>query len=363
VRTLDPKRTTERAIGVAVIAFAVFAPALVGTGTWIDPLLTPTLIFGLGVASLIFLSAYGGMISLAQTALMGIAGYGIGNMVSKGGAGGESKGLALGWDPTLSVVLALAITILVAFVFGAIASRSYGIYFLMLTLTFGVIGNLFFGSVTKLGGFSPIAGIDSNAPDWIGDIVTDRDRLYYIALGCALIGYVLIRYLVRTPFGLSLQGIRDEPVRMASLGYTVPLHRMLAFSFAGLLAGVAGVLMAWWNGQISPSDLGLAATITMLVMAVIGGLSRIEGAFVGAFAFLFIENKVREGEFLDFLVPVPFLGGTFTTVVGFIFLAIVVVSPDGLMGIWERLWIVARSRGPTRPTPAPATEPAGLHES
>ena len=230
---------------------------------------------------------------------------------------------------------------LVAFVFGAIASRSYGIYFLMLTLTFGVILNLFFGSVTKLGGFSPIAGIDRNAPAWVGDIVSDRDRLYYIALGCAIVGYVLIRFLARTPFGLSLQGVRDEPVRMASLGYAVPLHRMLAFTFAGLLAGVAGVLAAWWNGQISPSDLGLNATITLLVMAVIGGLSRIEGAFVGAFAFTLIENKVREGEFLDFLVPVPFLGGTFTTVVGFIFLAIVVVSPDGLMGIWERLWSVA----------------------
>ena len=182
------------------------------------------------------------MISLTQTALMGIAGYAIGNMVSKGGAGGESKGLALGWDPTVSVIVAVLITVLVAFVFGAIASRSYGIYFLMLTLTFGVILNLFFGSVTKLGGFSPIAGIDRNAPDWVGDIVTDRDRLYYIALGCALVGYVLIRFLARTPFGLSLQGVRDEPVRMASLGYAVPLHRMLAFTFAGLLAGVAGVL-------------------------------------------------------------------------------------------------------------------------
>jgi branched-chain amino acid transport system permease protein len=360
VRTLDPKQTTEWVIGAAILAFAIFAPALVGTGSWIDPLLTPTLIFGLGVASLIFLSAYGGMISLAQTALMGIAGYAIGNMVSAGGAGGESKGLALGWDPTLSVVLALVITVFVAFVFGAIASRSYGIYFLMLTLTFGVIGNLFFGSVTKLGGFSPIAGIDSNAPDWIGDVVNDRDRLYYIALGCALVGYVLIRYIVRTPFGLSFQGVRDEPVRMASLGYTVPLHRMLAFTFAGFLAGLAGVLMAWWNGQISPSDLGLGATITMLVMAVIGGLTRIEGAFVGAFAYLFIENKVREGEFLDFLVPVPWLGGTFTTVVGFIFLAIVVVSPDGLMGIWERMWSLRRPSGASSgTTPAAGTASGG----
>ncbi|MGH3141692.1 MAG: branched-chain amino acid ABC transporter permease, partial [Gaiellales bacterium] len=278
MRALDPKRLSERVIGIAVVVFAILAPALVGTGTWIDPILTPTLIFGLGAASLIFLSAYGGMISLAQTALMGIAGYAIGNMVSEGGAGGETKGLAQGWDPTVALVLGIAVTVLFAFVFGAVASRSYGIYFLMLTLTFGVIANLFFGSVTKLGGFSPIAGIDRHAPDWVGDVVNDRDRLYYIALGCALVGYVLIRYLVRTPFGLSLQGVRDEPVRMASLGYSVPLHRMLAFTFAGFLAALAGVLSAWWNGQISPSDLNLSATITWLVMAVIGGLSRIEGA-------------------------------------------------------------------------------------
>lgn len=358
---LDAKKLTERMIGLGVVVFAVACPAFVGTSAWLDPILTPTLIFGLGAASLIFLSAYGGMISLTQTALMGIAGYAIGNMVSKGGAGGESKGLALGWDPTLAVVLGIAITVLIAFVFGAVASRSYGIYFLMLTLTFGVIANLFFGSVTRLGGFSPIAGLDSNAPSWVGDIVNDRQRLYYIALGCSAVGYVLIRFLVRTPFGLSLQGVRDEPVRMASLGYTVPLHRMLAFAFAGFLAAVAGVLSAWWNGQISPSDLNLSATITLLVMAVIGGLVRIEGAWLGAFAFTIIENKVREGEVLDFLVPVPGLGGTFTTVVGFIFLAIVVVSPDGLMGIWERLWSVGRFRGPSQP--APAADPAAAHES
>jgi branched-chain amino acid transport system permease protein len=273
---------------------------------------------------------------------MGIAGYAVGNMVSQGGAGGESKGLALGWDPTVALVLAIVITTFVAFVFGAVASRSYGIYLLMLTLTFGVIANLFFGSVTKLGGFSPIAGIDRYTPGFVGDVVNDRQRLYYIALICALVAYALIRYLVRTPFGLSLQGIRDEPLRMASLGFTVPLHRMLAFTFAGLLAAVAGVLAAWWNGQISPSDLGLVATINLLVMAVIGGLVRIEGAWLGAFAFIVINNEVTNRIPSDGLWVV---GGTFNTVVGLIFLAIVIVSPDGLMGVWERLWTIRGRRG------------------
>jgi branched-chain amino acid transport system permease protein len=196
--------------------------------------------------------------------------------------------------------------------------------------------------VTKLGGFSPIAGIDRRTPGFAGDVVNDRERFYYIALICAAVAYVLIRYLVRTPFGLSLQGVRDEPTRMASLGFNVSLHRMLAFTFAGFLAGAAGVLAAWWNGQISPSDLGLNATISLLVMAVIGGLVRIEGAWLGALAFIVINNEVTNRIPADGLWVV---GGTFNTVVGLIFLAIVVVSPDGLMGLWDRGWSLGRRGG------------------
>jgi len=354
MRRLDPKQTTERLIGVAALVVAVLAPAIFNA-FWLDAILTQTLIFGIAAASLIFLSAYGGMISLAQTGLMGVAGYALGNMVTVGGAGGESKGLALGWDPTVSLVLAVVIAACVAFVFGAVASRSYGIYFLMLTLTFGVIANLFVGSVTELGGFSPIAGIDRYTPGFIGDVINDRNRLYYIALICAIGAYAVIRLLVRTPFGLSLQGTRDEPVRMASLGFTVPLHRMLAFTFAGFLAALAGVLAAWWNGQISPSDLGLVATINLLVMAVIGGLARIEGAWLGAFAFIVINNEVTNRIPADGLWVV---GGTFNTVVGLIFLAIVIVSPDGLMGIWDRLWRPRRHRGEPPPVEIEAAAPA-----
>jgi len=352
MKEFDPKTLTERLIGVSVLVLAVFVPYLF-SAFWMDAIFTQTMIFGIGAASLIFLSAYGGMISLAQTALMGVAGYALGNMVSKGGAGGETKGLVLGWNPTVALVVAILFTTIIGVIFGAVASRSFGIYFLMLTLTFGVIAWQLVGSVTKLGGFSPIAAIDRHTPGFIGHIVDDRKRLYYIALITAAFAYVLIRYIVRTPFGKSMQGIRDEPVRMASLGYAVPLHRMLAFGLAGFLAALAGVLAAWWNGQISPSDLGLAATIQLLVMAVIGGLSRIEGAWLGAFAFIVINNEVTNR------IPSEglwYVGGTFNTVVGLIFLAIVIVSPDGLMGIWERLWNLARRREPQRP--APTASPA-----
>ena len=341
-----PKTVVERSAGVVVLLLALLGPAIF-SGYFTTTILTQTYIFGIAAASLIFLSAYGGMVSLAQTALMGIAGYVVGNLVTKGGAGGETKGLILGWDPTLALVLAIAITTLIGLILGAVASRSIGIYFLMLTLTFGVIANYFFGQVTKLGGFSPIAGINQYTPGWIGDIVGHPDKLYYIALGVSLFVYVLIRYIVRTPFGISLQGQRDDPVRLASLGFAVPLHRTLAFGFGAFVASLAGVLFVWWDGQISPQNLGLGATIDLLIIAVIGGLGRVEGAWLGAFAFIVINNYVRDIQFpfADEKGVLPWVGGSFNTVIGVVFLLIVLLSPGGLMGIWDRVWDAARRRG------------------
>ena len=273
---------------------------LVFNDYWVDVILTQTFIMGIAAASLIFLAAYGGMISLAQTALMGSAGFMLGNMVTTK-AGGESKGLILGWNPTLALVLALLGTTVLGLLFGALAARSTGIYFLMITLTLSVVGFYFVGQVTVVSGFSGIAGINQYTPVFVGDIVNNRDKLYYIALGVAIVVYVAIRLLIRTPFGLALQGLRDEPVRMSSLGYAVPLHRMLAFGFASFLAALAGVLLVWWQGQIAPGDIGLQSTIDLLIIAVIGGLTRIEGAWVGALAFIVINNYIRDSWLTDFL--------------------------------------------------------------
>ena len=349
------KALVERVIGVGVLVLALVAPILV-SDFWLDTVLTQTFILGIGAASLVFLSAYGGMISLAQAGLMGVAGYALGNMVTQNVPGGETKGLLLGWNPSLAVVLAILLTVGLGFIFGAVASRSFGIYFLMLTLTYSVIAYLFVSQVTQVGGFSPIAGVDEYTPGFIGDVVNDRQRLYYVALGVAIVIYGLIRYLVRTPFGISLQGIRDEPLRMASLGYNVALHRTLAFGIGAFVAAIGGVLFAWWSGQLSPSNIGLAATIELLVIAVIGGLGRIEGAWLGAFAYIVINNEVTNRIPSDGL---PVIGGTFNTVIGVVFLAIVIASPDGLVGIWDRIWDLARRREREPQQPAAEASAAG----
>jgi branched-chain amino acid transport system permease protein len=343
--TAEQKTLVERGIGAAALILAALGP-LFFNDYWVNFILTQTFLIGIAAASLIFLSAYGGMISLAQVALYGIAGFALGNMITQA----EAKGLNLGWDPWLSIFLAILITTGVGLVFGAVAARSLGIYFLMITLTYAVIVNYFFGQVTQLSGFSGLSGIAKYAPDLIGG---DRTRLYYTALILAVLVYVLIRFILRTPFGIALQGIRDDPIRMSSLGYNVPLHRTLAFGLAAFIASIAGILYVWWNGQIDPATVGLQNTIDLLVVAVIGGLVRVEGAWLGAFAFVVIDNYVRD-------VSVPVLGGSFNTIIGLIFLAIVLVSPDGLMGVWDRLTRRGRKGGPDeeQPETIPVTQTA-----
>jgi branched-chain amino acid transport system permease protein len=330
--------TPDRVIAVIALVLALAAPLYVST-YWLGQLLTQMLFLGIAAASLIFLSAYGGMVSLAQISIYGIAGFVVGNVTTNG----NTKGLNLGWSPWWGIVVGLAIAVVMALLFGGLANRSVGIYFLMITLTYSVIANLFFGQVTDVSGFGGISGIP--APSAIGNVDQHTNRLYYVALAAALGVYALLRYVVRTPFGLTLQGVRDDPVRMASLGYNVPLHRTIAFAFAGFIAAIAGVLFVWWNGHIDPASIDLGATIDLLVIAVIGGLYRIEGAWVGALFFVIINNYSQR---------IGFIGPRFHTLIGAIFLVIVLVSPGGLVGLWERVLTIfstpRRAFGQAEPT-------------
>ena len=150
---------------------------------------------------------------------------------------------------------------------------------------------------------------------------------YFVALACALAGYFLVKHLVRAPFGVALQGIRDNPRRMESLGYHVTAHRVAAYAVAGLLAAVGGVLMVWYNGRISPGTVNLAQMISILIIAVLGGMKHPIGAFIGAIVYVLLQN---------FAIDL-FVRERFNLVIGGVFLAIVLFSPDGLLGLWAKL--------------------------
>ena len=140
-------------------------------------------------------------------------------------------------NPWVGVVIGIAVATGAAFLFGLISSRSEGIYFLMITLAFGILTFNFFVQVTELSGFG---GLNQIAlPGYLGNPRLNPNPLYYTTFVVAVVVYLLLRYVVRTPFGLTLQGIRDDPTRMRALGYNVPFHRALAFTFAGFIAAVA----------------------------------------------------------------------------------------------------------------------------
>jgi branched-chain amino acid transport system permease protein len=305
-------------VGLAIVVLVLMP--IVGTEFFVNFALTRTLILGLAASSIVFLASYVGMVSLAQYLLAGIAGFAIGNCVAESG-----HGLKLGIDPWLAVVIALAIATSVAFVLGALGSRTTGIYFLMLTLTYAVIGYYVFGQVTSISGFGGITGV--NPPPFFD---THPVRLYYAVLVVSVVAYVVFRALRRTPFGLALEGIRDDPIRMSSLGFNVPLHRALAFTLAGFVAAVAGVFNIWWNGQIDPNSVSIGATLDLLIVAVIGGISHLEGAWLGAFVFVIANNYMRSLPLVD---RIGITEARFNTVVGVVVLIIVVASPNGLMGL------------------------------
>ena len=175
VRSWSPKVKVERSFAAGALLLAVLGPVIFSP-YWAHNLITETFFYGIAASSLIFLFAYGGMLSLAQTALFGIAGVIIGNLATTGGPGGTSKGLHLGWDPTVALVVAIALTTAIGILLGAVACRSSGIYFLMITLTYSVIATLTLGNVTKISGFSGIGGINRYVPGWIGNILDHPNR-------------------------------------------------------------------------------------------------------------------------------------------------------------------------------------------
>jgi branched-chain amino acid transport system permease protein len=137
--------------------------------------------------------------------------------------------------------------------------------------------------------------------------------------------------LSRAPFGLALQGVRDNPRRMAALGFHVNAHRIAAYAFAAFLAGLGGILQVWSYKQISPGSVSPDACINVLIIAVVGGITRPIGPFIGALIFVLLRTFA-----LDFLREIGLDGNRFRLLIGLGFLVIVFWSPDGVVGLWER---------------------------
>jgi branched-chain amino acid transport system permease protein len=320
--TAVARSVRHNVVFLLIVLLLLVLPALT-SAFFINSVMTQTMILGLAAATIVFLAKYGGMTSLAQLLLFGIAGFMFGNAALEAGA----RGLNLGWGPWSAIAFAVAGTTAIAFVLGVVASRTTGIYFLMLTLVYAVIGNLVFSQIVDISGPSGLTSIPR--PAFVGTPIS----LYYVGVALSALAYLGFRAVGRTAFGLALQGVRDDAVRMASLGFNVPLHRALAFTLAGFVASLAGLLNVWWNGQIDPASISIGPTLILLIIAVIGGVSHFEGAWLGAFVYVVIFTFLRDIPLMD---RIGITEARFNTVIGIIVLVIMVLSPEGVTGTVER---------------------------
>lgn len=303
-----------------VVALALLAFPFVASPFLTFQVASQALALGLVALSLTLLAGYGGMVSLAQITVAGIAGYATAIL---GTSGTE---LSLGWHWGVVLPFALAIATLSAVLIGWLSVRTEGIYTIMITLAMGVA--FYYLVLQNYSVFNGFQGFQRVHPphvfglDWRSPL-----PFYFLALTLALAGYFFVKYLVRSPFGIALQGIRDNPRRMQALGYNVTAHRVAAYAVAGFIAAVGGVLLVWYNGLISPGSVGTGWLINILVIAVLGGLRHPIGPFLGAIVFVLLQTfaiDVIDRE-------------RFNLVIGGVFLAIVLFSPDGLLGLWAHL--------------------------
>lgn len=296
-------------VGVAIALAAALLPLYASAYTVTT--FTRVIYFGFLAISIGYLVGQGGMVSLAQTAFFGIAGYGIGLL-------GFERGIAFPW----SDLLAMAIVLFFALLAGFVAVRTEGIVFLMITLALGQIAWAFASqNTTYLHGWAGIRGIRPYTIFGIDFGV--GANFYWASLVILAIGLLVLWRIVHSPFGLALNGVRDNPRRMASLGYPVFWIRLAAFLIAALYAGIGGLLATYNSGIITPTTIQLSRTIWILLAVILGGAGYFWGPLLGATLVVWLDALISQ------LTP------RYLTIIGIIFLLVVIFSPTGILGLFS----------------------------
>lgn len=301
----------RRALAAAMVvgALAALAPAL---PAYPLTLLTQALIFGILAMSLDVLLGYTGLPSLGQAAYFGVAAYAVALLATEGQVG------LLG-----CAAAGIALAAVTAAVFGVVAIRARGTYFLMITLALGmVVWGLAFRWVSLTKGDNGISGVPRPALGALG--LSAPLPFFYFALMTAAVSWALLGLLVMSPFGLGLRGIRGSESRMEALGYNVWLHKYLAFVIAGVFAGVAGVLWAYYNGFVGPTDVQLVTSVEALLMTALGGPGTLIGPALGAGIIVFLKNFVSV------------YTKRWLLILGAVYIGVILFAPHGVVGALRR---------------------------
>jgi branched-chain amino acid transport system permease protein len=314
------------AIALTLLALLLL-PLWIQSAYYIN-IVSQILFWAVGALALNVLVGYAGLVSLGHAGLFGIAGYTAGLM------------LAAGYDHPIAILAALGATILTAAVFAVLALRSTGIGFLMITLA---LGQILWGIAYRWAGLTNgDNGVNlASRPAPFGISLTTPTAFYYATLVVFLLAVISMAVFVRSPFGASVRGTRDQPRRMNALGYNVWLTRFLAFLFSGFWAGIAGLLFVYYNQFISPQIVALQTSAEMLLMVISGGTATLFGPIAGAAIVVIMKNVVSA-----YIVR-------WNLVLGVIFVAIISFMPEGLVPGLVRLWGLGFRSGRARKADPP----------
>jgi branched-chain amino acid transport system permease protein len=200
--------------------------------------------------------------------------------------------------------------------------RTRGVYFIMITLAFGQMAFFTASSLAPYGGDD---GLTIRARDTVaGFAVLASDRtLYYVVLACLLGCYIACRALIVSRFGRVFRGARENPVRIATIGFDVHRYQLVAYAISGALGGLAGFLLANATEFVSPAYMSWQRSGELIIMVLLGGVGRLHGAIIGAIAFILIEE---------------WLSGVtehWKMIFGPLLVVVVLFARGGLIGAWS----------------------------
>jgi branched-chain amino acid transport system permease protein len=297
-------------VGGVLTCVAVVAPLL---PSYPLTLLTQALIIAILAMSLDVLLGYTGLSSLGHAAYFGVAAYAVGILATE-----KQAGFLVCFLAGVGTAAAFAA------VFGLLAIRAVGTYFLMITLALGmVVWGLAFRWVSMTKGDNGIAGVPRPELGLPWSMWAPLP-FFYLALAALVVAWALLALLVRSPFGLTLKGIRESETRMRALGYNVWLHKYLAFVLAGTFAGFAGVFWAYYNGFVSPVDVQLVTSVETLLMVALGGPGTLAGPALGAFVIVFLKNFVSV------------YTKRWLLILGAVYIGVILFAPRGVFGAFQR---------------------------
>ena len=240
-------------------------------------LVTRILIFALAATSLNLILGFGGMVSFGHAAFLGVGAYTVVIL--------SQMGVVDAW---VAWPAAMVVAGLFALLIGAVSLRTQGVYFIMITLAFAQMMYYLVVSFKAYGGDD---GMSLPARSRIGFLDMSNDtHFYYVTLLACVAVLVLIARVLNARFGHVLQAIRENEVRMQSLGYAVFRYKLCAFVMSGALAGLAGALLANQSGFVSPAMMQWSQSGMLMMMVILGGVGHLYGGVWGAIVFLLLEE-------------------------------------------------------------------------